>query len=113
MDHQGGSVCIPPPAMTGNTSVRNQTIGTHTARTIGWGAQLCRRVTGETDLFLQSDELFLQFVTKRRETVPYVVGQLLIQDTLQVGSAQSVGHVPENRDTSSSRNRSEDTSNNH
>lgn len=45
------------------------------------------------DIFLEGEQLFLQFVPKAGQSIPDMVGQLLVQDALQVRSPQAVRQV--------------------
>lgn len=42
------------------------------------------------DIFLECEQLFLQLVSKAGESIPDVIGQLLVEYTLQVRGTKSV-----------------------
>lgn len=45
------------------------------------------------DLFLHGQQLFLELVSKAGQCLSDVVGQLLVQDTLEVGGPHAVGNM--------------------
>lgn len=45
------------------------------------------------DIFLEREQLFLQFVSKAGQRIPDVIGQLLVQYTLEVGGSEPVCQV--------------------
>lgn len=46
------------------------------------------------DILLQSEKLFLQLVPQAGQRVSDVIGQLLVQNSLQVGRSEPIGQVP-------------------